>query len=87
MSICLSRICLTETNYPNARLGLSKAQNMQPAIQVAQRDLMGFAICFSGVRKHQRSIEIDFCRSFERELSLSDVSLVFDQVKVDFHEP
>lgn len=76
-----------ETDYPNARLGLSKARDIQPAIQVAQRDITGFAICFSGVRKHQRCIEIDFCRPFERELALFDVPLVLDQVKVDFHEP
>ena len=38
-----------------------------------------------GCQEHQRSIEIDFCRSFERELAFSDVSLVLDRVKVDFH--
>jgi hypothetical protein len=65
ISICLSRICFTKTDYPNVRLGLGKAQNMQPAIQVAQRDVTGFAICISGVRKHKRSIEIDFGHSLE----------------------
>jgi len=59
---------------------------MQPAIQVAQRDVTGFAICLSGVRELQRPIEIDFCRSFERELTLSDVPLVLDRIKVDVHE-
>ncbi|MFZ1811122.1 MAG: hypothetical protein WAU04_08070, partial [Candidatus Nitrotoga sp.] len=79
--------CLTKIDYLNAYLGLSKAQNMQPAIQVVQRDITSLAICFSGVSKHQRSIDIDFCRSIERELALFDVSLIFDRVKVDFHEP
>lgn len=54
-------------------------------VEVAQRDVKGFAICFSDVRKHQRSIEIDFCHTLERELALSDVPLVLDRVKVDFH--
>lgn len=58
---------------------------MQPAVQVAQRDVTSFAICLSGVRKHQRSIEIDFGRSFEREPTVSDVSLVLDWVEVNFH--
>jgi hypothetical protein len=51
---------------------------VQPAAQAAQRDVTSFAICLSGVRKHQRSIEIDFGRSFEREPTLSDVFLVLD---------
>jgi hypothetical protein len=85
MSICLSRICFTETDYPDARLGLGKAQHMQPAIEVAQRDVTSFAIGHSGVRKHQRSIEIDFCHSLERKLALSDISLVLDRVKVNFN--
>jgi len=58
---------------------------MQPAIEIAQRDVTSFAICLSGVRNHQRSIEIDFCRSFERELTLFDVSLVLDRVEVNFY--
>jgi hypothetical protein len=85
MSIGLSRICFTETDYPNARLSLGKAQHMPPAIQVAQRDVTSFARCLSGVRKHQRRIEIDFCHSFKRKLALSDISLVLDRVKVEFH--
>ncbi len=58
---------------------------MQPAVQLAQRDATSFAICLSGVRKHQRSIEIAFGRSFERDLTLSDVSLVLDWVEANFH--
>jgi len=58
---------------------------MQPVVQVAQRDVTSFAICLSGVRKHQRSIEINFCRSFEREPTLSDVSIVLDWIEVNFH--
>jgi hypothetical protein len=81
----LSGICFTETDYPNSRLGFRKAQHMQPAVQVAQRDVTGFAICLSGVREHQRSIEIDFCRSLEREPTLFDVSLILDRVEVNFH--
>jgi hypothetical protein len=76
---------LTETDYPNARLGLGKAQHMQPAFEVAQRDVTSLAICLSGVMKHQRSIEIDFCHSLKRKLALSDISLVLDRVKIDFH--
>ena len=38
-----------------------------------------------GCQEAPRSIEIDFGRSFERELTLSDVSLVLDWVEVNFH--
>ena len=58
---------------------------MQPAVQVAQRDVTSFAICLPGIRKDQRSIEIDFSRALEREPTLPDVSLVLDRVEVDFH--
>ncbi|CDQ09407.1 protein of unknown function [Acidithiobacillus ferrivorans] len=85
ISIRLSRICLAETDDPNSRLGLGKAQHMQPVIQVAQRDVTHFAICLSGVWKHQRSIEINFCCPLKRKMALSDISLVLDRVKVDFH--
>jgi len=86
MSICLSRIRFTEADHPNASLGFGETQYVQPTIQVAQRDVTGFAICLSSVREHLRSIEIDVCCSFKRELALSDVPLVLDRIKVDVHE-
>jgi hypothetical protein len=58
---------------------------MQSAIQVAQSDITGFAICLSGISEQQRSIEIDFCRSFERELTLPDIPFVLGRVEVNFH--
>jgi hypothetical protein len=58
---------------------------MQPTIQVAERNVTGFAIFLSGVWEHERSIEINLLGPLERELALFDVVLVLERVEVDFH--
>ncbi len=58
---------------------------MQPAVQIAQGDVASFAIGLAGVGKHQRRVEIDLGRPFERELALFDVSLVLERIEANFN--
>lgn len=50
MSVCLSRICFPEADYPNARPGFGETQNVQALVKVAQRNERGspYALRVSG---------------------------------------
>jgi len=85
MSSHLSGVRLPEADDANAVLGFQIAQNVQPPIELADRNVPLLSIFDSVINRDESGLEVEVRRALKGKPACFDVAGVFCWVEVDLH--